>query len=190
MDSFRTEQRRTAGNLAAVFLCMIGTYILFVSGFTNGAGWRHQFQRTLMQSAERMYLPQISYVLDAPDKSAGEWLAEQAMSLIPIVGYIDEQKKYEGYAEDEETILEDEGTFYYNTDSGQVMVKMSKTTEVAPEELLSGEATEWNGLTVYAGENEAQDKRMAALQKGNVRYFVMSYGMSEKEFETFLKKFF
>ena len=70
------------------------------------------------------------------------------------------------------------------------MVKTSKTTDVAPEELLSGEATEWNGLTVYAGENEAHDKRMAALQQGDVRYFVMSYGMSEKEFEIFLKKFF
>lgn len=94
------------------------------------------------------------------------------------------------YAEDGTTIIEDEGTFYYNVDSNQVMVKTSKTTEVAPQELLSGEASEWQKLTVYAGENESGDKRLAALRQGDVNYFVMSYGMSEKEFETFLKNFF
>lgn len=104
MDSFRTKQRKTAGNLTAVFLCMIGTYIFLITGFANGADWRHQLQRTLMQSAERMYLPRASYILHTPDRTVGEWLADQAMSLIPIVRYIDEQKKYEGYAEDEETI--------------------------------------------------------------------------------------
>lgn len=94
------------------------------------------------------------------------------------------------YAKDGTTVLEDEGTFYYNVDSSQVMVKMSKTSEVAPQELLAGEASEWHKLTVYAGENESKDKRLAALQQGDVNYFVMSYGMSEKEFETFLKNFF
>lgn len=93
MDSFRTKQRKAAGNLTAVFLCMIGTYIFLISGFANGADWRHQLQRTLMQSAERMYLPRASYILHTPDRTVGEWLADQAMSLIPIVRYIDEQKK-------------------------------------------------------------------------------------------------
>lgn len=94
------------------------------------------------------------------------------------------------YAEEGTTVLEDEGTFYYNVDSSQVMVKTSKTSEVAPQELLSGEPSEWQELTVYAGESESGDKRLAALRQGDVNYFVMSYGMSEKEFETFLKNFF
>lgn len=104
MNRFRTERGRTAGGLTAVFLSLIGTYLFFLGGFTNGVPWKYQFSHALVKSAERMYLPQASYIRNMPDKTAGEWLIEQAMSLIPIVRYIEEQKKYEGYAEDEETI--------------------------------------------------------------------------------------
>lgn len=94
------------------------------------------------------------------------------------------------YAADRIQITEDEGTFYYNADGNQVMVKVSATKEVAPEELLSGEASQWHKMTVYAGEDETGGQRLAAVTQGNVHYFVMSYNMSEKEFENFLKKFF
>lgn len=104
MKRFRTERGKTAGNLTAVFLCMLGTYLMIIGSCTNVAGWKYQIRRTLVQSAERMYLPQASYFRQGTDKTAGEWLKEQAMSLIPIVRYVDGQKKYEGYAEDEETI--------------------------------------------------------------------------------------
>lgn len=94
------------------------------------------------------------------------------------------------YAEDGIQVTEDEGTFYYNADGNQVMVKVSGTKEVAPEELLSGEVSRWHNMTVYAGEDETGGQRLAAVTQGNIHYFVMSYNMTEKEFEKFLKNFF
>ena len=94
------------------------------------------------------------------------------------------------YAADGIQVTEDEGTFYYNADGNQVMVKVSGTKEVAPEELLLGEVSQWHNMTVYAGEDETSGQRLAAITQGNIHYFVMSYNMTEKEFEKFLKNFF
>lgn len=94
------------------------------------------------------------------------------------------------YDEMKTEIVADEGTFYYDIDSNRVMVKVSKTIEVAPEELRSVEASEWNELVIYAGENASQNQYMAAVERDGIRYFVMGYDMPEREFENFLKKFF
>lgn len=104
MESRKVSHGRTAGILSAVFLCMIGTYLIFSSVGTEAVGWKYQFRKTLMHQAERTYLPGAVYIRRDSMKTAEEWLREQAMSLIPIVGYIDAHKKYDGYVEDEETI--------------------------------------------------------------------------------------
>lgn len=104
MESRKVSHGRTAGILSAVFFCMIGTYLIFSSVGTEAVGWKYQFRKTLMHQAERTYLPGAVYIRRDSMKTAEEWLREQAMSLIPIVGYIDAHKKYDGYVEDEETI--------------------------------------------------------------------------------------
>lgn len=104
MESRKVSHGRTAGILSAVFLCMIGTYLIFSSVGTEAVGWKYQFRKTLMHQAEQTYLPGAVYIRRDSMKTAEEWLREQAMSLIPIVGYIDAHKKYDGYVEDEETI--------------------------------------------------------------------------------------
>lgn len=170
----------TAAGMAAVLAVVVG-----VSSSNRGLTYNIVQESQIRAEAEISLMPEHEMTAEEYGAYLGRDLTE------PLKGVtLSKADISVAYGEDGETILEDEGTFYYNTGSGQVMVKMSKTTEVAPEELLSGEATEWHGLTVYAGENETQDKRLAALQQGDIRYFVMSYGMSEKEFEIFLKNFF
>lgn len=104
MEKLRAEKGKMAGGLAAVFFCLICTYFIFSSGTAGMSSWKYQLRQMLLESAERTYLPGAVYVQNDSGKSAGEWLVEQAMSLIPIVGYIDAHKNYEGYVEDEETI--------------------------------------------------------------------------------------
>lgn len=104
MEKLKAEKGKMAGSLAAVFFCLICTYFIFSSGTAGMNSWKYQLRQMLLESAERTYLPGAVYVRNDSGKSAGEWLAEQAMSLIPIVGYIDAHKNYEGYVEDEETI--------------------------------------------------------------------------------------
>ena len=86
--------------------------------------------------------------------------------------------------------LEDEGTFFYDVNGKTVVVKVSKTSEVAPEELLQTEPKEWNDMTVYAGKSVATNQYMIATEKDGASYFIIGYDVSEKEFESFLKKFF
>ena len=100
----RTGKGRAAGNPAAVLLCVLCTYMFFNGIFLKGSNLKYQFQQALLQSAEKMYLPGVMYLCRDSGKTAAEWLKEQAMSWIPFVGYVDAQRNYEGYVEDEETI--------------------------------------------------------------------------------------
>lgn len=104
MRKWKIDRESMAGGIAAIFLIVAGTYFFFGNGCLWGAGWKYSVQRHLVQRVENVYFPGLLYVFQGPKKTAGEWLKEQAMTWIPIVGYVDAQKAYEGYVEDEETI--------------------------------------------------------------------------------------
>lgn len=104
MRKWKIDRESMAGGIAAIFLIVAGTYFFFENGSLWGAGWKYSVQRQLVQRVENVYFPGLLYVFQGPKKTAGEWLKEQAMTWIPIVGYVDAQKAYEGYVEDEETI--------------------------------------------------------------------------------------
>ena len=104
MRKWKIDRESMAGGMAAIFLIVAGTYFFFENGSLWGAGWKYSVQRQLVQRVENVYFPGLMYVFQGPKKTVGEWLKEQAMTWIPIVGYVDAQKAYEGYVEDEETI--------------------------------------------------------------------------------------
>lgn len=104
MRKWKIDRESMAGGIAAIFLIVAGTYFFFGNGSLWGAGWKYSVQRQLVQRVGNVYFPGLLYVFQGPKKTAGEWLKEQAMTWIPIVGYVDAQKAYEGYVEDEETI--------------------------------------------------------------------------------------
>lgn len=104
MRKWKIDRESMAGGIAAIFLIVAGTYFFFGNGSLWGAGWKYSVQRQLVKRVENVYFPGLLYVFQGPKKTAGEWLKEQAMTWIPIVGYVDAQKAYEGYVEDEETI--------------------------------------------------------------------------------------
>lgn len=104
MRKWKIDRESMAGGIAAIFLIVAGTYFFFGNGSLWGAGWKYSVQRQLVQRVENVFFPGLLYVFQGPKKTAGEWLKEQAMTWIPIVGYVDAQKAYEGYVEDEETI--------------------------------------------------------------------------------------
>ena len=104
MRKWKINRESMAGGIAAIFLIVAGTYFFFGNGSLWGAGWKYSIQHQLVQRVEKVYFPGLLYVFQGPKKTAGEWLKEQAMAWIPIVGYVDSKKVYEGYVEDEETI--------------------------------------------------------------------------------------
>lgn len=97
------KEKINQGACAAVLL-LVCTYFVFGNGNTVGSSFRYQCQRKLVKSVEEMYLPSAVYLQQSPMKTTSQWLKEKAMTLIPLVGYIDAQKQYEPAVEDEETI--------------------------------------------------------------------------------------
>ena len=85
-------------------LLLLCIYMLAGIRGGNDNTWRYHSQRTVEKRVEEMYLPGIVYLQNGSTKTMSQWLKDSAMSLVPIVGYIDSKKQYESAVEDEETI--------------------------------------------------------------------------------------
>lgn len=85
-------------------LLLLCIYMLAGIRGGNDNTWRYHSQRTVEKRVEEMYLPGIAYLQNGTTKTMSQWLKDSAMSLVPLVGYIDSKKQYESAVEDEETI--------------------------------------------------------------------------------------
>lgn len=59
--------------------------------------------KSVQKRAEERYLPSLSYLKPEPVLAPGEWIAKQAMQILPAGGYLRRQKVYRASLEDEET---------------------------------------------------------------------------------------
>lgn len=59
--------------------------------------------KSVQKRAEERYLPSLSYLKAEPVLGPGEWIAKQAMQILPAGGYLRRQKVYRASLEDEET---------------------------------------------------------------------------------------
>lgn len=59
--------------------------------------------KSVQKRAEERYLPSFSYLKAEPVLAPGEWIAKQAMQILPAGGYLRRQKVYRASLEDEET---------------------------------------------------------------------------------------
>lgn len=59
--------------------------------------------KSVQKRAEERYLPSLSYLKAEPVLAPGEWIAKQAMQVLPAGGYLRRQKVYRASLEDEET---------------------------------------------------------------------------------------
>lgn len=59
--------------------------------------------KSVQKRVEERYLPSLSYLKAEPVLAPGEWIAKQAMQILPAGGYLRRQKVYRASLEDEET---------------------------------------------------------------------------------------
>lgn len=98
------DKTRISQWVCIAVLLLLCTYMLAGIGNGNDNTWRYDCQRAVEKRVEEMYLPGIVYQQNSSTKTVWQWLEESAMSLVPIVGYIDSKQQYESAVEDEETI--------------------------------------------------------------------------------------
>lgn len=83
-------------------------------------------------------------------------------------------------------IREEESTFYYNVEGAPVMLRLSKTSAVAPESLQGREASEVADREVVAGISEDGTERMAAFECDGIHCFLLARQMERQDFERLL----
>lgn len=123
---------------AVLLLGIVFTYAMAGRTGYAGAGWGYRWQRALFQSTEEMYLPGVSYVTRSDPHSAGEWILGQALSWIPLPGYLEDRLPYRTALEDEETIakiLENQANEEHMVDENGKVAGLTEPVEnVVPEQ--------------------------------------------------------
>lgn len=101
--------------------------------------------KSVQKRAEERYLPSLSYLKAEPVLAPGEWIAKQAMQILPAGGYLRRQKVYRASLEDEETYemilkkqAEDENEVgadgkLVNPEKAVTVEEPSKMAQVPPE---------------------------------------------------------
>lgn len=89
--------------------------------------------------------------------------------------------QYEG-----EIIRDEEGTFYYNVEGAPVMLRISRTKDVAPQSLEDKAVSKIGDRNVVAGVSEDGTERMAAFEIAGINWFLLTHEMEQKDFESLL----
>lgn len=93
---------RQAGAAASAVLF---TVFLVYTGLTGSGGdWKYHLQKQILDHAQEMYLPVLTWVNRTPEKGIGEWVKEKALAWIPLISYVEDHETYASSIEDEETL--------------------------------------------------------------------------------------
>ena len=115
--------------------CVIGILALYLGGKTAWKEWKYELQTTVIHSAEKMYMPRLTYLDRGESTGVEEWIQEKALAWLPLVKYVEEKESYEVAFEDEETIakiLENQANEEHAVDeNGNVIGKTDEAQEEA-----------------------------------------------------------
>ena len=93
---------RQAGTAASAVLFTV--FLIYTGIAGHGRVWKYYVQKQIMDNAQKMYLPALSWVNRTPEKGIREWIREKSLAWIPLISYADDHISYDSSIEDEETL--------------------------------------------------------------------------------------
>lgn len=87
--------------MQGIILCL-GSYILYNGSIRIVADWKGEMNETLQRKAESTFMSNLTYV-NREEKSLQEWIAKQALEMLPLGSYINGKSVCEATVEDEMT---------------------------------------------------------------------------------------
>lgn len=87
--------------MQGIVLCL-GSYILYNGSIRIVADWKGEMNETLQRKAESTFMSNLTYV-NREEKSLQEWIANQALEMLPLGSYINGKSVCEATVEDEMT---------------------------------------------------------------------------------------
>ncbi len=97
------------------------------------------------------------------------------------------EKLFESLDFEKANIVDETGTFFYESEDADVSVKISKTENVIPENIDDLKASKVEGKEVRLAKDE--NKYYAAGNEGNVDYFITVKCSDDKQFRELIKEF-
>lgn len=181
--SHRVKRNRFAG---VISIAAAAAVLILVMGMNAGNSGRMELiYNTVSETIVRSTLGE-QVECDVDVDTFNEYLGVDIIHPVENAELV----KSELYMEyDGDKVIADEACVYYNVDGEQLMIRYSKTLDVVPDQLESGEASEVNGLPILAGVSENEKERIAAFESDGIRYFIMSNSMDQETFEQFLTDF-
>ena len=93
---------RQAGTAASAVLFTV--FLIYTGLAGDGSDWKYHIQERILDQAQQMYLPVLSWGNRTPEKGIREWIREKSLAWIPLISYADDHISYDSSIEDEETL--------------------------------------------------------------------------------------
>jgi len=177
----RKKQRKAAfAGFGAFAVCLIFAVVISIGQF------KPMIYNEMAVSTERNSLIKK----DSVEISLEQYEQYLNVDLSKQLADYDIEKSYitVSYDKDGNRIKEDEGTFYLKEKGKTVILTISRNDSLAPEELISGRASNIDGVEVYIGKTSNTNQLVASFQWEDVNYYLSCKDISKKDFEKILKK--
>lgn len=97
------QKKRISQVLIIVLLCMLIFYAGSHIKINASDGTGTKINSVLMSQSGKIYLSGFSYLAQGDSPSVGQWVAQSAMNLIPLGGYVEGKEPLDTDVEDQET---------------------------------------------------------------------------------------
>lgn len=78
--------------------------LIYIGGDNIRREWSYESRQAILKYTEEMYMPSLAYLKKEPESTPLKWLKEKALSFIPLLSYVENNKPVKSVMEDEETI--------------------------------------------------------------------------------------
>ena len=112
---------------------ILGGYLLKEKEMNFEFSWTDEMYQYFSKQAEHSFYPNLSYSGEEKKYNVKEWVADQAMQMLPISGYVEGKSYYQTAVEDEDTykkILEMQAKDENEVDENGKLVEKEATAKV------------------------------------------------------------
>lgn len=78
--------------------------LIYIGGDNIRREWSYESRQAIIKYTEQMYMPSLAYLEKEPESTPLKWLKNKALSFIPLLSYVEDNKPAKSVMEDEETI--------------------------------------------------------------------------------------
>ena len=127
------QEYRISKILIILISLILGGYLLKEKEMNFEFSWTDEMYQNIRKQAEHSYYTNLSYSGEEKKYNVKEWVADQAIQMLPISGYVEGKSYYQTAVEDEDTykkILDMQAKDENEVDENGKLVEKEATAKV------------------------------------------------------------